>query len=453
MSRWQPNGFRFYRRPGGVVGGVAYLFFLLACLTFGHTAPALGLTVTPSVDVGVGHDDNIKLEKDPKSDFFTFVRPQVTLNAGQADDQLTLQGRADYIWYLHHDTESRLQEGSLSAAWRHAFSQTWFLNLSQSWSTTYDAAVLDEFGALSQVRRGGGRHDLNTTNVRTTTLLGPSSQAFLGATISQMTNSDQTSEDMNYYKAEAGLVYRFAPTWRTEARVDAIRDDFQRTDDVNRLNAEATLVRMFDPTSEAFVGASVGTVRSDSMNDLTRLAKDYDVYSAWAGYKDRITPEFGYDFLAGFTHVEADPLYNNAAGKNYPMAKAGVSYRQPLHVLRAYAEMKLGEYDNLGQNYGLTVTQRVGASWQWDLYQHWMFLAQADYIHDDFQQTKFTQGLLPQGNIDSVRLGAVLSYRIARYWKISLDYRYLSRDTEFHTDDIVQNRIMMVVSAEWPQKW
>jgi hypothetical protein len=61
--------------------------------------------------------------------------------------------------------------------------------------------------------------------------------------------------------------------------------------------------------------------------------------------------------------------------------------------------------------------------------------------------------LLPQGNIDSVRLGAVLSYRIARYWKISLDYRYLSRDTEFHTDDIVQNRIMMVVSAEWPQKW
>lgn len=439
-------------KVGLPVGAALRRLWLMGLMALALAAPTQAATFTPGISVGAGYDDNVKESKDPKGDFFYLVRPEATLEAGQPDTHFTAQGRAEYVWFHRLHEDNRLQEGYLGLNYHHGFTQNWFMEASNIYSTTYDRVELNEQGALTQLRSGGGRRDRNTTSIRSVTNLGPMSQFWAGYSHSKVYNHDETSEDMTYHKAETGVIYRYNADWRQELRLEGIRDDYEFSDDVNRVNAELRTVRMIGPKRDLFLSLAGGLVRSQSDDPLRKQARDYEMYTAMLGYKEDVTPEWGYDLAVGVSTVDADKRYNAAAGKVYPAASAGFHYQRPLHLFRAYAEYKLGEYDNLGQNSGLTVTQRVGMSHTWDMAQHWKLFLVADYILDDFQQDTVA-GVAAQGNVKSWRLGANLAYQIARYWKVSLDYRYLERETEFNTDDRTQNRVMMLLSTEWPQRW
>lgn len=410
-------------------------------------------TFTPGVSTGFGYDDNVNLTNKPQSDFFWLARPTATLEAGRPENRFTARGSAQYEVYQRLSDNTRLREANLGLGYHLATSPNFSADIGNMTTSSYDAVEQSEAGELTRLRTGGGRRDRNVTALKTTYAVGPQTQVNAGYTLGVNQGTDEGSEDSVYHRADLGGSYRFGPDWRGEIRLQGDHDDFQRSGDVNKGNAEVRMVRMMGPLREAWVGLSAGAVRSTSDVPAQRDARDYDVNTARLGYKAEVSPELGLDVSAGVSQVKADERYNTAAGKVYPAGNVGLTYRQPRWQLRGYAEYKLAEYDTLGENSGLTVTNRVGASWLWHMAQHWQLSAQADYVHDDFKQTPTFAAVTGVGDVDSVRLGGALAYQLARDWKLSLDYRYLNRDAEIDLDDRSQNRVLMLLSADWPQRW
>jgi hypothetical protein len=430
-------------------GAAMVLLGLLALLPAG----ALAATFTPGITTGLGYDDNVNLTSQPQGDFFWLVRPTATLEAGRPENRFSARGSAQYEVYQRLSDNTRLRDASLGLDYHLATSPNWSADISNMTSSSYDAVEQTDTGELTRLRSVGGRHDRNVTGFRTTYVAGPQTQVSAGYTLGMNQGTDENSEDSVYHRADLGGTYRFNSDWRGEVRLQADHDDFQRTDDVNKGNVELRMVRTMGALREAWVSVGAGVVRSESEVQVQRDARDYDVNTAKVGYKTELTPQVGLEASAGVSQVKADERYNTAAGKVYPAGNLTLTYRQPRWQLRGYAEYKLAEYDTLGENSGLTVTNRVGASWQWDMAQHWKLSAQADYVHDDFKQNPTFASVTGTGDVDSVRLGSALTYQLARDWKLSLDYRYLIRDAEADQDDRSQNRVLMLLSADWPQRW
>lgn len=418
-------------------------------------APAAGLaaTFTPGITTGFGYDDNVNLNSQPQGDFFWLARPTATLEAGRPENRFTARGMAQYEVYQRLSDNTRLRDASLGLDYHLATSPSFSADIGNMTSSSYDAVEQTETGELTRVRTGGGRQDRNVTTVKTTYAIGPQTQVWAGYTLGFNQSTNENSDDSQYHRLDLGGTYRFNADWRGEVRLQGDRDDFQRTDDVHKGNAELRMVRTMGSLREAWVSVGSGVVRSESESSVQRDARDYDVTTAKLGYKAELSPQVGVEVAAGASQVQADERYNTAAGKVYPAGNAALTYRQPRWQIRGYAEYKLAEYDTLGVNSGLTVTSRVGANWLWQMAQRWQLSAQADLVHDDFKQNPTFASVTGVGDVDSVRLGGALAYQLARDWKLALDYRYLTRDAEVDTDDRTQNRVLMLLSADWPQRW
>jgi hypothetical protein len=416
-------------------------------------APSPAATFTPGITTGLGYDDNVNLTQQPQGDFFWLVRPTATLEAGRPENRFSARGSADYEVYQRLSDNTRLRDATLGLDYHLATSPQWSADIGNMLSSSYDAVEQNANGELARLRSGGGRQDRNVSTIKTAYALGPQTQVSAGYTLGLNQGTDENNEDSVYHRVDLGGSYRFNSDWRGEIRLDVDRQDFQRTDDAIKGNTEMRMVRMMGPLREAYLSLGMGVVRSESESAQMRDARDYDTNTAKLGYKAELSPQWGLDASAGISQVKADERYNTAAGQIYPAGNVTLTYRQPRWQMRGYAEYKLGEYDTLGENSGLTVTNRVGASWQWDMAQHWKLSAQADYVHDDFKQNPSVAGITGVGDVDSVRLGGALTYQLARDWRLTLDYRYLSRDAEVDADDRSQNRVLMLLSADWPQRW
>ncbi len=434
------------------VGNAGVAAALLGAL-MGAPAPLSAATFTPGISLGAGYDDNVGIAQQPRGDFFWLARPKASLEAGRPENRFTALGSLDYAVYQRLSDQTRRENASLGMKYHLATSPKWSMDAENTLSSSYDAVEQTDTGELTRLRAAGGRHDRNVTSVRSQYNLGPQTFVNAGYSLGFNRGNDEQSEDSSYQRVDLGGGYRLNPDWRTELKLEGYRDDFEVSDDLLKGTAEARLARMMGPLREAFLSLGTGVVRSESAVPLKRDARDYDTYTAKLGYKAELSPRLGLEAAAGASQVAADEKYNSAAGKAYPAGNLVVTYKQPRWQLRGYVEYKLAEYDTLGENSGLTVTSRAGGSWLWRMAQHWMLTAQADLVHDDFQQNPAASGVTSSGDVDSVRLGSALSYQLARDWKLSLDYRYLNRDAEINTEDRSQNRVLMLLSADWPQRW
>jgi hypothetical protein len=313
--------------------------------------------------------------------------------------------------------------------------------------------VWAEGGQLIQVRDDSGRRDRNTTALRLLHQLGPRSNLSGGYTYSISTGTSDSVESAVYHRGELGWQQALGPDYGLGLNADFSHDDFQRSADTNRGGLGLRLARHFGPLAELYLYGRAGTVRSLSEDDALRTARSYDTYTARAGYKSQLTQRLSLDFSLGGTMVDGDRRTNSAAGDVYPTGDLSLNYRGPTWLTRVYANASLGEYEALGQNSGLTDTRRAGVSFSWTPQRHWRFFSSADFVFDDYKQNANAAGTSGVGDVESVRLTALLSRHLSEHWWASLEYVFLNRNAERDQDDREQNRILLTINTEWPVRW
>ncbi len=433
------------------------LILLAWCLSWAALAPGVswaGIIFTPNVTAGVGYDDNVRQQSHPNGDTFFTVRPGASLQAGKPTNQLTVAGSAEFNQYSRLTNYNGFQSGDIMARWRYLPSQLWAIELFNGYSSSYDLASLSETGSLAQVQQFSGRHDRNITGGRVTHLLGPGgSQLSAGYSYAVVNNENPQAENSAEQKADVGLSWRFAPKYRFDSIVTGTYTDYERSPDIEQATLDLRLARIFTPRDEIWLGVVTGT--SHTLSDQVSLSttRDYDSYTARAGFKKSFSPSFDAEGWVGATYISGDTATNQAAGEASPTGQLSLTYRQKIWLLRLTALESLDENQSPGQNTGLTDRKQLGLLYDISLTQRWRFNVGADWVRDDYKQNAFLVGRTFQGYSEYWRLYSVLSYQITQHWSVRLDYRYLTALYENDVDNIEQNRIVLLFDYSLPFRW
>lgn len=448
------------RQTGGVgaawrlaLGATAWLCLIAAALGLAATA-SRAMIVTPGVTVGVGYDDNVRLQSPPKSDFFGLVRPSLSLDAGNRANRLTAVGSLDYAHYFKLSEYTRIESGRANVRYHKEFSGATAVDVYNNYTTTYDPADLSETGELVRVSSTQERRTHNTTGVAIQHALDPISRLGAGYQFGYSNSSDELDEEVYMQSGYFSWLQALNPHHHAQLVLKGKYDKWEVSPDIEEGSAEGTWFWLPDLRKTASFTAGASSLRAKDNDAQVNQARDYDLYWASVGFDHRFSPSFQWMVGLGWSYVNGDPGANTAAGSGYPTAQARIIYHGELWDLELYGRSSLDEYDAVGENSGLTKTQAVGLRWRRALAIHWNLTLYADYIRDDYQQDpRQARTSQNRGVADTSRLGTLLTWDIQRDVTLGLDYRFLDRNAENDDDDRQQNRVLLYVDYRWPMLW
>lgn len=430
---------------------VCAALLLVAFWAPASTAPAF--TFTPGVTVKLGYDDNVRLRKNPRADWFTTISPNFSIRSGQAGKVLDIQANIDYTQYYRLNEETGLDGGQFNLGFSWEPSPQWRWDFSNRFSSTYDAPEYDERGAVVRIRETGTRQDRNVTRVGFTHEYGEERTIGAAYSLGYNSNTDETQEKSMVHRVKVTAKHRFNPDWRGEMDLGFFHDDYEKSADNNQYRASALMAYLIGPSKEVLLSLNFQEVKADSDDPSVRQARDYQTLNASLGFAHEYSPTFKWEANLGWSRTEGDQRSNQAAGKGFPTGRLRINYTAQRWNLMLYTQADLGEYDVLGENAGLTYSQRAGGSFNYDIAPLWSLSLQADYIRDNYKQDFLSADTTERGDVDSIILGAVLNWRLSRDISLGLDYRYLNRDSTKDNDDREQNRVMLILTAKTPRRW
>ena len=426
---------------------------LVCLLLVALSPPAFAYTLTPGVTVRLGFDDNVRLTRSPRSDFFVRISPSLGLQGGEPARLLELNVQVDYDHYLRLNEETRLEGGSLNFRYHYEPSQNWRWDFSNNFRSTYDAAEIDEQGDLIRVRERTGRLDRNASRVAFEHDFGQGRSISGGYALGINRRSDEELENSIVHQGQLAGAYRFNPDWRSELEINYYVDDYEKSVDQHRLQARGTLAHMMGPSREALLTLGYQQLRAISDDPALVKARDYDIYSASVGYTHSVSPTLDWQINLGWSWVSGDSRSNQAAGSTFPTCSLRIDWLGRRWSFSLNASTDLGEYDLLGENTGLTFSQRIASLFKYDLAPRWTMSLRAEFVRDNYKQDPLLAQTERRGDVDSLLLGAVIDWQMTRDITLGLDYRFLNRDAEDDSDDRSQNQIMLVLKAQKPSRW
>lgn len=438
--------------PARVTASVAALV-AAAVLVLLAPVGAPAATVTPRISVGAGYDDNIRLLGDRNKDYFLSVTPGLELETGQKSNRLIFIGDITYTYYLNESDFTGVERANLMAGWTYQPSPNTTIELRDKFTSSYDPVYADQTGGVVKANVVTGRRDSNVASVRLNHRFGPQSSIFGGYSFT--TNDYERDPELGgkRHDVNAGVIFQLGSSLLQEVSANASRDDFKHSDDIDRVSGELKTTYVVNQAQRTYMAVSYSKVMSDSPDPVLRKARDYEIYALRVGYMHQISRIFDWEASVGYSRVEGDPETNEMAGSGYPTGSLRVNYRGEGFFLMGYAEAYLGEYGFLGDNTGLTATQRFGVSARFDLARHWDLFVGGDYIRDSSQQNPEATDTLGLGDVNTILFRAGLGWQITENARLGLNYRYLRRDAENDDSDLDQNRVMLLYTHKWPNKW
>ena len=437
------------RGRSGVWGAAGGIFCLLLAGWLLAGAPvAQAFTVAPRVSVSQGWSDNERFETTPRADAWASITPGLRFHWGRPSHSLDLDLFWEYRYYyrIHEYTGSEGGGGTLNYFYQP--SPRWSFQVTDTFSSTYSPVQTSPTGELIRVRYDNGRQDRNTAAAQVTHKWGREDMVYARYSLTVSEYADPTVESVDVHQTGVGGQVRMGPNWRLKADGNIQRDDYEKSYDVDRVDGQMVLSRLIGPTMELSGMAGFEVVRADTDDEQIKRGRDYEVYSLTVGWSHQVSPGFGYGFQVGWSVVEGDSTANAPAGKGYPVGSFWLRWTGQKWNLYLYGQSELGEYSFLGENTGLTETRRVGVNYSYNLAQHWTLGLNGAFVHDDYQQDPLLIAGPSLGTVDSVVLGATLSWRFHRDLSLSLNYSYINYNSDLDDQDRDQNRILLTLTGE-----
>jgi hypothetical protein len=410
---------------------------------------------TPFIRAEMGFDDNVRLRREARSDFYFTANPGFSLDWAEPTSKLAIKGDIRYSEYFRLSEYTQVDGGNGSIIWDYTPSPYWVMQIYDKYSSTFDAPEVDENGRLILVRGDSGRRDRNTAGMSLRHNFGPEDFIAGSARTTHTTYSESEDRVDNSQQHEFSLSagHRLGPDWRVGADGYYNYDDYERSEDINRTRGSASLVRMLGPTASAMLTLGYTQVRAETDNPAVRQARDYEVYRAGLGFDHKVSPTFQWNASMGWAQVDGDRQANDAAGSGYPTFSGGMTWTGQRWSFSINAYKSLGEQEIIGENLGLTISHGGGMTFSYDLAQHWRVTANAAYVHNDYKQDPTLAGVEQGQDTDSFVGGVNLAWKFARRASLALDYRHLTRDSQDDSDDRTQNRIFLILTYENPYRW
>lgn len=414
---------------------------------------AWAYTFTPGISTKLGYDSNVRLTRNAREDGFLKIAPFFSFQAGRPARLFEASGDIEFTQYFTLSEETGIDAGSINLAYHHEASPNWKWDIQNSFSSSFNAAEISEQGALVRIRERSGRLDRNLTRMQVEHAYGPMNILTAGYEHAINLRNDDSVGDSVIHHGQLKWKHLLNPDWRTEFEAHYFLDDYESIPDQNRGKVQAGLAYMIGPTREALLVLGFQEAAVISEDPVLTESRDYQTYSASLGYQHAVSPTFDWSLMLGVSRAGGDSRTNEAAGEAFPTGSLEGAWRGKTWEFNLYAGADLGEYELLGENTGLTYSQRVGARYRHNFTKLLSLSLRADYVRDNYQQDPLLTETTALGDVDNILLGAVIDYRITRYIKVGLDYRFLDRNSVDDNDDRNQNQIMLILTAKNPYRW
>ncbi|MBU1155822.1 MAG: outer membrane beta-barrel protein [Proteobacteria bacterium] len=428
---------------------------LLACLALSlcFAAPSRAAIITPYVTLTGGWSDNVRLTRVPRSDFFLKAGIGVNGDWKWPGHSLLVRAGAQYAQYLDLDDLDGFDSANVGFNYQYSPSPRWQFTVADTYISTFDKPELSDTGELVTVRNTTGRVDRNTFSFRVLHKYSAydSIDLMYTNTFSKGENEDQ--EDTDFNQLAANWIHRLTYQWELAAGVSGTRTDYQISPDEERGRAYVRLTRLVGPSMRAYGQLSYAINRATSSDELTEDSRNYETVSFEAGVSQDVSPRLSWQFGAGWSMVNGNDQYNNAADKGFPLLNASITYRGPRWTLTGYATADLGQFDYLGDNSGLTVSHRAGLSYTYRVTKLQDLTLNAAYVRNDYQESTIANINTQQGIVNSYVFSARYTWQMHRHWRLSLEYSYLNRDAEVDDDDRQQNQVLLILYTDYPFRW
>ncbi len=428
------------------------LLFILASLT-GKPLPARAALITPYTTLTGGWSDNVRLTQTPRSDFFLKVGAGISGYWEWPKHSLLLKGGVQYAQYLDLSDLNGFDSADVGFNYKYNPSPRWAFFISDSYTSTFDKPELSDTGELVTVRGGSGRVDRNTFSAKVVHRYSPTNSIDLGYTNTYTTGEDDYQDTTRYNNLAANWTQRLSYYWELGLGASYTRTEYENSPDEDRARAYTRLTRLMGPNMRAYGQLSYAINRATTDDTVAQDTRNYEMTSFEFGVSQSYSPRLSWQFGAGWSIVSGNSQYNSAADNGFPLLNASVTYRGQKYNLTAYASSDLGQFDYLGDNSGLTVSQRIGISYTYRFTPFQSLTLSADYVRNDYKENPLNNLNTQQGIVNSYRFTARYTWQLERHWRLSLEYSYLNRDAEVDSDDRQQNQVLLILYTDYPFRW
>jgi hypothetical protein len=394
--------------------------------------------VTPSVAVSTTYDDNIYLtDAGREADFITALSPAIDMSLSSVKSILNIEYSPTWVWYGKNDQHNTVRQ-SASAAFSRNITERLAFDIADSYTKSEEP--VETLEDIERFRTGRSTYQRNRGSASVAYQFGRENSLALGYVNSLVENEDPTLDDgliqtprcsIDYWmnnKNGLGFDYRFTKAifWRDEAPPSG--------DDYEGHGAALTYIRRFTPHTR-------GSIRYDyTARDFEGLTEDYAIHEETLGFAHSFSPNLSFSLQGGY-FTQINKLTENTTGYTYNASvlkrfeRGTVSAGGRGGWEEAYLEAEQRGFlryrtANSSLTYQLTANldSYIGASFRWEKDQ------------DDLESRIW-------------RANCGLSLEFLRWFSLSLDYTYRTRDDDDDEFDYTDNRVMLTLTAAKPNKW
>lgn len=404
--------------------------------------------IIPSLTIQHQYDDNIYLSEShrEKSDQITTVTPSVTYLVNNPVGNFSLLYAPTFVKYYDYDENDTIRHrADLSAGYY--LSRHVRFNFSDSFLRSEDVSEEQYFDGSTKIRYRENRQTYyrNNATVSLNYFYARQSNVNIGFFHQYLENNDESLDDGSIYGPTVTIAHWFTSKTGTELTYqyqhgEYTRDDIsQPSNDYDGHDANIRFLHMFSPHTTAWIEYGY-SLRSFEGPINTPTEEDYTIHSGTIGFDHTFSRHYTLSLSGGAYRQIYDGEADNQSGFMYGASLTRDWRRASLTISGSGGwdedflagdpnRSDFSEYVNGSVGFVFRFTEDITSD------------ANASYRRDDYQT-----GI--DENTITANIG--VSYTIFRWLWLSVDYHYITRDSDDPDDEFTDNRIALSLTASRP---
>lgn len=393
--------------------------------------------VIPSITLSEQYDDNIYLDNDNKeTEYLTMLTPGINLNVTSETNIFELRYLPTFVWY-YNETYEDIVRHSAGLNFGYDITERTRFGIMGNYSSSDDP--IENFEGVVGVRQTRNKYHRGTLNTNISYQFGPENLFTLGYNFGVLENEDNSLDDRQFNNPYANLTYWFNLKNGLEIDYNYTYVEYDSDDEIIAPenyyinSAGARYLRRFQPQT---TGSIRYAYTQSFYDDVTERYKIHDVS---LGLSHAFSDTFSTDLNVGYS------LRDNDGSNDDTISTFDVSFFKTFNR----GDFSLGGGSNWRDDFweadsrGLVRYWSAFVNFNYQLREQLNFYAGANYNidEDDFDALR-----------QITRSNVGLRQIFLRWFNVSLEYAYITRDDEDDTTDYDVNRVTLSIGVSRPYR-
>ena len=397
------------------------------------------------ISVSETYDDNINLEKDNKEDdWITSITPGLTLTIMTEKTEVNLDYDLSFVSYARNEENNTVRHSlTLSGLKGIPIGEHLTLDLDESFQVSEDPIETSDY--VTSVRRTRNRYYRNTAGGRINYLFGEEDSCYIGFHHILLKNDEPDVEDSQRYQSTAGINYWFNihhgfsldySYIRGEFDESDARGEFDESDDYDEHTGSTTYTYRFSPKTQANLSYSY-----DSF-DYEGTREDYVVHSSSLGFDHQFSEQV-FGSISGGYYIQDREQSDNSDDEEGFTGTVSFSQRSEKGAFTLNGSTGYRQQFFEAENLGFSKYYQASATFSYQLLERFSTSLSGFYTRDDYKEA------VPDREDDTWGGSAALNCLLFRWLSGSLSYQYRQMDSSIGTNDYVDNRVTLTLTASY----